>query len=178
MVIVYKITSFIFMIKPTNICSLSPNQNSWTLSTDSKNLASRVLKTRCSSRDTNYVLVPDENDNKNSVLELDFWNHAKEQIDCLQIIEEAKELLQRRLTHSVTAEIAIKSRKSKTKLLKNSESPGFKRFAMKSSEGSRFKENSKFFKLYEQDLSKIFLNKEKELVNIKEKRIALRVQIL
>ena len=166
------------MIKPTNICSLSPNQNSWTLSTDSKNLASRVLKTRCSSRDTNYVLVPDENDNKNSVLELDFWNHAKEQIDCLQIIEEAKELLQRRLTHSVTAEIAIKSRKSKTKLLKNSESPGFKRFAMKSSEGSRFKENSKFFKLYEQDLSKIFLNKEKELVNIKEKRIALRVQIL
>ena len=96
----------------------------------------------------------------------------------MQIIEEAKELLQRRLTHSVTAEIAIKSRKSKTKLLKNSESPGFKRFAMKSSEGSRFKENSKFFKLYEQDLSKIFLNKEKELVNIKEKRIALRVQIL
>ena len=60
------------MIKPTNICSLSPNQNSWTLSTDSKNMASMVLKTRCSSRDTNYVLVPDENDNKNSVLELDF----------------------------------------------------------------------------------------------------------
>lgn len=127
-----------------------------------------------------------ENDIKSEkalVTELSSWENTINNFSSLEIIREAKSLMERRIHHQNFAEEAISNRKKY--LIKGTTSPNTSlKFdttnirIQKRLEEEKFKEKSMFYKQYEDELDKSLGNFEQKLKEINDYRESLRTEVM
>ncbi|OMJ68511.1 hypothetical protein SteCoe_34020 [Stentor coeruleus] len=126
-----------------------------------------------------------ENDMKSEkalVTELSSWENTIKNFSSLEIIREAKSLMERRIQHQNIAEEAINNRK---KCFGKDTSPSTSlKFnttnirITKRLEEEKFKEKSLYYKQYEDELDKSLRNFEKKLKEINDYRESLRAEVI
>ena len=126
-------------------------------------------------------------EDQKSVRELDIWDRAKYKYSSLEKIYATKDLLHRRLNNETRIETIIDSRRQEKTLrpaefLPFSVSSPFSTSSPKLSEirkqeTLKFKERSRFYRLYEDDLSGMYQEIEEHLREINSKRENLRKEV-